>query len=59
MCRRAKRAPIACSTLLLGAPLQPSVRTELLTLLGHDLPEQESMTILLAVLLASPAFQWR
>jgi uncharacterized protein (DUF1800 family) len=47
------------STLLLGAPLQPGIRTELLSLLGHDLPEQERMTTLLAVLLASPAFQWR
>jgi hypothetical protein len=47
------------STLLLGAPLQPRIHQELLEILGNDLPAAEGKTLLLAVLLASPAFQWR
>lgn len=48
------------ASLLLGSPLEPSARDELLTALrsaGAD--EVESLNIFTAGILASPAFQWR
>lgn len=46
------------STLLLGGPLPPSQRQAVLAQLGDDL-NKETAQLMLAVLLASPAYQWR
>lgn len=46
------------SILLLGAPLLAPAAAALLTALGDDL-DDEGLTILVAALLAAPAYQWR
>lgn len=48
------------SALLLGAPLDPAARDELLTSLQSEGADEESLPpIITAGLIASPAFQWR
>ena len=50
----------AVSTLLLGAPLSPVTRDELIdSVISAGASEEETMQIVTAGIIASPAFQWR
>ncbi|MEW5941928.1 MAG: DUF1800 family protein, partial [Chloroflexota bacterium] len=48
------------ASLLLGSPLEESARDNLLaTLASHGATDEESIEIITAGILSSPAFQWR
>jgi hypothetical protein len=50
----------AVASLLLGAPLVPVVRDELIhSVVSAGASEEETLQIVTAGLIASPAFQWR
>jgi hypothetical protein len=50
----------AVASLLLGAPISPEVRDELIyAVTSAGATEEETLPIITAGLLASPAFQWR